>query len=131
MWFVSRYVDVAMVIRDPRFGKRGYRRLSEPRFGQTAAGPSLERWIFFADPPEHTRLRAPIAGPFAHGAVEELRQQIELVVDQLIVGVRGGGRMDLLNDMAYKIPLIIIPMILTLPPQPPPRFAHSTPDLPL
>src|SRR5260370_9959643 len=131
MWFVSRYVDVAMVIRDPRFVKRGYRRLIEQSFGQTAAAASLERWIFFADPPEHTRLRAPIAGPFAHGAVEELRQQIELVVDQLIDGVRGGGRMDLLNDMAYKIPVIIIARILGLPPQDHPRFEQWTRDFAL
>jgi len=51
VWFLTRYDDAAMILRDPRFGKRGYQQLLTARFGREGLGRSM----LFQDPPAHAR----------------------------------------------------------------------------
>src|SRR5687767_9140845 len=57
LWVLSRYTDALLVLRDPRFGRAGYDQIIEARFGDGPLTGSFRRWMLFADPPDHTRLR--------------------------------------------------------------------------
>ena len=47
MWVVTRYDDVALVLRDSRFGRRGFQELIVARFGRPGLGSSM----LLQDPP--------------------------------------------------------------------------------
>src|SRR2546426_11691471 len=55
LWVLTRYDDVASMLRDARFGRKGFDALLQGRFGEAGVGLSM----LFRDPPRHTPLRAP------------------------------------------------------------------------
>src|SRR2546430_9710836 len=67
-WVLTRYDDVAGMLRDARFGRKGFDTLLQARFGE--AGVDLS--MLFRDPPDHTRLRALVSKAFTPRVVEEI-----------------------------------------------------------
>jgi cytochrome P450 len=104
MWVLSRYDDVARVLRDPRFGRRGFQELIAARFG----GPGFGQSMLLQDPPDHTRLRALVNKAFTPRVIEGLRGQIQQMVDGLLDAVAGRGEMDLIASLAYPLPVGVI-----------------------
>ncbi len=114
-YVLTRYDDVAGFLRDARFGKGGYRALIEGRFGAAADGPRLALSMLFRDPPDHTRLRALVSRAFTPRVVETLRPHVQDIVDRLLERVDGVGRMDVIEDLAYPLPITVISELLGVP----------------
>jgi cytochrome P450 len=70
-----------------------------------------------SDPPEHTRLRKLVSKAFTPRAVEDLRPRIQEIVDYLLDEAEKKGSMDLVNDVAYPLPVIVIAEMLGVPPE--------------
>jgi cytochrome P450 len=113
-YVLTRYDDVAAFLRDPRFGKSGYQALFESRFGG-GNGPGVGLSMLFRDPPDHTRLRALVSQAFAPRVVEALREHIQAIVDGLLARVAGASRMDVIEDLAYPLPVTLISELLGVP----------------
>ncbi len=111
MWVLSRYDDVAGLLRDPRFGRRGFQEIISARFG----GPGLGRSMLLQDPPDHTRLRALVNRAFTPRVIEGLRGQIQHMVDGLLDAVGGRGEMELIADLAYPLPVSVICEMVGVP----------------
>ena len=107
----SRHSDVSFAIRDKRFGKDFVGRMTR-RFGpQVMEEPvyrSMSHWMLQLDPPDHTRLRGLVVKAFTARRVEEMRPRIQQIVDQAIDRVASQGRMDLIADFAYRLPVVVI-----------------------
>ncbi|KAJ1684402.1 hypothetical protein LUZ63_020157 [Rhynchospora breviuscula] len=73
------------------------------------------------EPPEHTRLRRPVARAFARGHVERLRPRVRALAGQLLDEV-GGGDFDVLAAYAEPLPVLVIAELLGVP-------ASYAPDL--
>src|SRR5262249_17498595 len=91
-WFVTRYADVANLLRDPRLSSRRadekFRGLDETmRSRMEGFQRSMREWLAFMDPPEHTRVRARLNRFFSGVACEALRPRIEQIVDSLMDAV--------------------------------------------
>ena len=114
-YMLTRYDDVAALLRDARFGKGGYQALIEGRFGATPDGPRLALSMLFRDPPDHTRLSALVSKAFTPRVVETLRPHVQGIVDRLLAGVAGAGRMDVIEDLAYPLPVTVISELLGVP----------------
>jgi cytochrome P450 len=118
MWMVSRYADVALILRDKRFGKN-YEGNLVRRYGpdamQERAFASLGRTMLVLDPPDHTRLRGLVTKAFTARRVEEMRPRIAALVDSLIDRVIDQGRMDVIWDIAHRLPVIVICDMLGIP----------------
>src|SRR5437870_1390987 len=110
-WVLTRYDDVAGMLRDARFGRKGFDTLLQARFGE--AGFDLS--MLFRDPPDHTRLRALVSKAFTPRVVEEMRGRIQEIVDALLDRAQDVGRMDVIADLAYPLPLIVICEMLGVP----------------
>ena len=110
-WVLSRYDDVALVLRDARFGRRGFQQLIAARF----AGPGFWHSMLLQDPPDHTRLRTLVSKAFTPRAIEGLRGRIESMVDALLDAAVDRGEMDLIGDLAYPLPASVISEMLGVP----------------
>lgn len=124
-WVLTRYDDVAGMLRDPRFGRKGFERLLEARFGEARFDLSM----LFRDPPDHTRLRTLVSKAFTPRVVEQMRRHIEQIVDGLLDAVEPRGAMDVLSDFAYPLPVVVICQMLGVPVADRERFRMWTADL--
>ena len=108
-WYLTRYSDVAALLRDPRVGRERRRHLrSDAAPPPAEIRPLIEitsRQMLFRDPPDHTRLRVLVSSAFTPAAAESQRRQLERRAHALMERVAGDGTMDVLAD--YAVPLIM------------------------
>jgi pimeloyl-[acyl-carrier protein] synthase len=112
---MSRYADVQAVLRDPRFGRAGFRQAVINAIGDGPLAESYSLWFLFQDPPDHTRLRGLVSKAFTPRAVESMRQNIEDVVEHLLDRQRGKASFDLMSTVAYQVPVLVICELLGVP----------------
>ena len=72
--------------------------------------------MLLVNPPDHTRLRSLAHKAFTPRMVAQLRGEIQRVTDELLDRVQGQGRMDLIADLAYPLPVTVICALLGVPP---------------
>jgi unspecific monooxygenase len=66
------------------------------------------------EPPEHTRLRRPVAAAFSRGHVERLRPRVRELARELLAGVDPDG-FDAVQDFAEPLPVLVISELLGVP----------------
>jgi cytochrome P450 len=120
-WVLTRYEDCQRVLRDPRVGKdfSGAARalgLSEEHQAEQATFRDDHSNMLFADPPDHTRLRGLATRAFTPRTVEALRPRVVALVDRLIDGF-GSGEVDLMDALAFPLPVTVIGEMLGVPPE--------------
>jgi pimeloyl-[acyl-carrier protein] synthase len=129
VWVLTRYEDAVMVLRDPRFGREGIAELAEARLGAARVRPTNARDMLFRDPPDHTRLRALVSRAFTPRVVEAMRPHIQEIVDGLLDRVEGAHAMDVIEDLAYPVPVRVICEMLGVPPADQEVFRHWSADI--
>jgi cytochrome P450 len=121
VWLVTRYDDVAMVLKDERFAKESSKALAPEQLAKQPWVPALfrplTRNMLDLDPPDHTRLRALVQKAFTPRVVEQVRERIRKLTEDLLDGAIQRGRMDLVRDYALPIPTTIIAEMLGVPVQ--------------
>ena len=133
-WVLTRYVDVRAGLADPR--------LSADRISPFVSHPSgrakpevrelgrfVGMWAVFTDPPRHTRLRSLLNRAFTSREVERLRPLIEELVNTLLDRVAGAGRMDVIRDFAYPLPVAVIAEMIGVPREDGERFKAWSDEL--
>src|ERR1700736_4759187 len=109
-WTLARYADVVEALTDPRFSAD---RTIDPFEGYTVAKSML-----VSDPPDHTRLRALVQKAFTPRMVEQLRPRVGSIVRELIDRIAPrGGAFDVITDLAYPLPVVVIAELLGIPPE--------------
>jgi len=133
-WVLTRYDDVVAVLTDSRFSAD--RRQARNRFADEIArreeefGPfGRTRTMLTSDPPEHTRLRRLVSKAFTPRMVEGLRPRIQAIVDELLDDAAQNGRMDVIRDLAYPLPVIVIAEMLGVPPEHRDQFKHWSDEI--
>ena len=125
-WLMTRYEDISLALRDRRFGKdfvgNMIRRYGENRMNEPAVA-SLGNTMLVLDPPDHTRLRGLVTKAFTARRVADMRPRIKALVDQQLDRVQDKGAMDVMRDLAHRLPVIVICDMLGIP------EAHRAPFL--
>jgi cytochrome P450 PksS len=121
-WLISRYDDVAALLKDSRFVK-DQARAGGPGPGWIA-GPlrPMTRNMLDLDPPDHSRLRALVQKAFTPRLVEQLRVRIVELCEQLLAPSVSAGRIELVSQYALPLPMTIITELLGIPPTDRRRF---------
>ncbi len=114
-WILTRYADVVMVLRDSRFDRHDAESFFRERFGEGPLINVFTKWMLFRDPPDHTRLRTLVNKAFTPRAIEGLRPRIQELVDYLLDAVQSRGHMDIMADLAYPLPVLVICELLGVP----------------
>jgi hypothetical protein len=125
-YVLTRYDDVATVLRDPRFSAKRQGRARPDASSPSHAGPTgvrmrammafRGRQMLETDPPDHTRLRGLANHAFTARAIAGMRGRIQSLVDELLDQVGTRGEMDVIAALAHPLPVIVIAELLGVPP---------------
>src|SRR4051794_13979823 len=110
-WQVFRYADVQRALSD-------YEVFSSQMGGHEAISQSL----ISTDPPRHRQLRALVTQAFTPRTVEGLGARIQAITDELLDRVMDVDEFDLVRDLAYPLPVIVIAEMLGVPAEERDRF---------
>src|SRR6266487_726012 len=129
-WLVTRYDDVLSVLKDERFAKDRRNAMSPEQLKKQPWIPPmfkpLERNMLDLDSPDHTRLRALVHKAFTPRLIEQMREQIQALTNELLDAVEPNGSMDLIADFALPLPLTVIGRILGVPSEDNDKFHRWT-----
>jgi cytochrome P450 PksS len=118
-WLITRYDDVAAILKDERFAKDPHNALSSEQLAGLPWMPSffrpLSRNMLDLDSPDHTRLRGLVHKAFTPPLVEQMRGRVQALCDRLLDRAQGRGRLDLIREYAQPVPTTIIAELLGVP----------------
>ncbi|WP_042163701.1 cytochrome P450 family protein [Paenibacillus gorillae] len=108
-WMINRYEDAVEVLKDNRFSKDIVK----------LHGPDQQNIfvhnMLFADPPDHRRLRGLVQKAFTPRMIEGMRSHIQQIADDLLDGLKSPDKMNLIDEFAFPLPIIVISEILGVP----------------
>jgi cytochrome P450 len=120
VWLISRYADGNAILVDKAFATVDLNRIGQA--AQLPQTPTLQdaretmgRTMLFMNPPDHGRIRGLVSKAFTPRMVESLRPRIQQITDDLIARFEASGQMDLINDFAYPLPVMVIAEMLGVP----------------
>ncbi|CCH31997.1 cytochrome P450 [Actinosynnema sp. NPDC047251] len=112
-WQLFRHADITRVLTDPKtFSSDTVRLFNRP---QADLDLFLTGNLVTNDPPHHRKLRQVISQAFTPRVVAVLSDRIGKTVDALLDGVSGAGSFDLIDAVAYPLPIIVVAEMLGLP----------------
>ncbi|CAD5966779.1 cytochrome P450 [Streptomyces cyaneofuscatus] len=119
-WQVFGYDDIARILADTTtFSSDTARAFNPPQ-------PDLDFFdmgnLVTTDPPRHRQLRSLINSGFTPRAVAGLTPMIERITHTLLDAVDGKDRFDLIDSVAYALPITVICELLGLPMEDEPLF---------
>jgi len=125
-WIVTSYESVNAALRNPQLSSDRF-----PRLRQRLASRGLDslaedrvRSMIHMDPPDHTRLRGLVNKAFTPKTVEAMAGHIQEIIASLLDVVKSRGRMDIIEDFAYPLPVTVIAEMLGVPAEDRARFKH-------
>ena len=116
-WLLTRYEDCRAVLRDPRFEKR-YAETLDARSAKWRERPGLvwsSKTLLNLDGPAHARLRRRVFRWFTRRPVERLRDSIASMVEELLDDFASSGGGDLMERVAFPLPVSVIGEMLGVP----------------
>ncbi|EMA50082.1 MULTISPECIES: cytochrome P450 [Halococcus] len=116
-WDVFRHADVKRVISDDETFSVDPRNASDfVEAGGEGEGLILDTMLF-QDPPRHDELRAIVEEAFSPRVVAELEPRLRELMGDLLDDAlaTNDGTMDLVDELAYPFPVIVIAEVLGVP----------------
>ena len=71
--------------------------------------------MLFSDPPDHRRLRGLVQKAFTPKLVADMRSHIQDIADDLLNKIGSRDKMNLIDEYAFPLPIIVISEILGVP----------------
>lgn len=122
IWFVTRYADAQQILLDDKHFVRDPRLVfSREELGQSfgAPDPQVDRMMnnhmLNRDGDDHRRLRSLVSKAFTPRVIQSMRPRIEAIAEQLLDKVITQGRMELVSDYAFPLPITVIAELLGIP----------------
>jgi cytochrome P450 len=115
---LTRHADCEAVLRDARWSSNPVHDVNRPGGeGQldTALRESDLHVLLMMDPPDHTRLRKLVSKAFTPRSVEQLRPRIVTLVDEILDQAAERGGLDVVADLGYELPVVVICEMLGVP----------------
>ncbi|MGJ5752089.1 cytochrome P450 [Streptomyces puniciscabiei] len=110
-WLVSGYAEARQALRAPGLSNDP-RRLGRPVDTANAYSPMANN-----DPPHHTRLRGLVSHGFTRRRINALAPRAEAVTGELLDALAPTGRADVIADLAFPLPVLVICELLGVPTQ--------------
>jgi cytochrome P450 len=112
LWHLFDYADVSRVLSDPATFSSDDRAINPPQ-------PDIDLFgrgnIVSMDPPQHRKLRRLVSQVFTPRVVAGLEDRVAAITTELLDRVRGQDRIDLVDVLAYPLPVTVIAELLGIP----------------
>ncbi|MEV7719606.1 cytochrome P450 [Streptomyces sp. NPDC088184] len=119
IWLVTGYADARAALADPDLSKAPANVPASLQRSMMEAGGQdnfqLMAHMLNSDPPDHTRLRKLVVRAFTARRVRELRPRIQEITDALLDEVVEKGSADLIDALAFPLPITVICELLGVP----------------
>lgn len=118
-WLFTRYEDALAVLKDQRFIKDARKLMTSEQLEQAQGNLQhmASMHMLSYDPPDHTRLRALVNLSFTPRLVEQWRERIQAITDELIdtIQEQHATEIDLIDTFAFPLPIMVITEMLGVP----------------
>ena len=121
LWVLSRHPDCHAILRHPAASSDQRHSVRYRSYVELAAlTPEQEALLaaqpmLFRDPPDHTRLRRLASSAFTARVVERMRPRVQAIVDDILDTPRADRQMDVIDELAYPVPVRVIGELLGVP----------------
>ena len=116
-WIVTRYDDVDIVLRNPKI------------FSNERNSYDTPRSLLTLDPPDHTRLRSLVSQAFTPASVHVLSERMDDIVSEILAELDFSRPFDVIESIAYPLPIIVISELLGVRPDDRHSFARWAADI--
>ncbi|MFI1913992.1 cytochrome P450 [Nocardia sp. NPDC020380] len=107
---VTRHAEAQAILLDPRWSHA-----EEPEILHGDSDVELPGSFLWMEPPDHARLRGLVGKAFTARTIGGLRERARQLVDELLTRMLAAGEVDLLEALAYPVPLTLICELLGVP----------------
>lgn len=108
-WLISNYEQAVEALKDGRFSKDVAKAMGQEQTSVFSTN------MLFSDPPDHKRLRGLVQKGFTPQRIADMRGHIQEIADNLLDAVSSRDTINLIDDYAFKLPIIVISEILGVP----------------
>ena len=122
IWFATDYETCVSLLKNSNLGHELQRVVPGEETGREDSSrrhsplvAMRSRWMLLRDPPAHTRLRGLVQEAFAPRMIDQLRSRIQTATDQLITAAERKGEMDVVEDLAAPLPVMVIADMIGVP----------------
>ncbi|MEV0709978.1 cytochrome P450 [Nocardia aurea] len=112
---LTRYEDCAAVLSTTAWSHAEEAGMMHPTVSPEEAPEELPTSFLWMEPPDHTRLRNLVTKGFTPRMVTRLRPRIEQLTEQLVDSALEAGEFDLVEMIAYPLPLVIACELIGVP----------------
>ena len=129
-WIITSHPELDAAFRNPRFSTERMGAFKARLTGSRAealakAVELLDGWMLFHEPPEHTRLRAPLSRAFTVRTVRSLEAEVRAICESLLDAFpTDASRFDLVESFAHELPARVIARLFGVPPSLEPWLAE-------
>ena len=121
-WVCTRYDDIISILRHSKASAnpRDWEQFDDYVEALGGTGPAYDmqsRWMLLKNPPDHTRLRKLVTKAFTPRVVENMQVHIQDIVYDLLDAVHAKRRFDIIQDLAFPLPVIVIAELIGVPTQ--------------
>src|SRR5512146_383040 len=124
IWFVTRYADSQQIllddkhfVRDPRlaFTSEELEQVTGRFNPQSRIDQMMNNHMLNRDGEDHRRLRSIVSKAFTPKVIQSMRPRIEKIAQDLLEQVVPNGRMELVSEYAFPLPITVIAEMLGIP----------------
>ncbi|KTG07617.1 cytochrome [Haloprofundus marisrubri] len=116
-WDVFRYDDVKRILDDDETFSVDPERANDFVEPENEGEGLILQTMLFEDPPRHDELRGVVEEPFRPRAIRQLEPRIRELTTEILDDVLddADGKMDIVGDLAYPLPVMVIAELLGVP----------------
>jgi cytochrome P450 len=115
-WLLCCYADAEVFLHQHgRLSRAAYIDGLAAKHGDGPILRAQRRELAFMDPPAHHRLRHLLGKAFTPHTIEAMRPHVGRIVDEMLDRVAGRRSMDVIADLAYPLPSVVVSEMLGIP----------------
>ncbi|RZK89316.1 MAG: cytochrome P450, partial [Methylobacterium sp.] len=125
-YVAASHAAIASLLHDPRVSSETLPPADRPKTGNPLKDwlvkpvrdhiTDTHRPFIFRDPPDHDDLRAAVMQQFTPQRVQALRARSHILVDEILDKLGDATAIDIVDDLAYPLPVTVICELLGIPP---------------
>ncbi|MFF1614670.1 cytochrome P450 [Amycolatopsis sp. NPDC058278] len=115
MWNVYGHPEIETILRDPATFSSDTTRLVPKEMMPDPDYDISTGSILQLDPPLHNKMRKLVSRAFTPKVVADLEPRIAAITRELLDAIPAGDRLELVEDLAYPLPVIVIAELLGVP----------------